>query len=210
MRVPRSAKSNKAIAMPGAGDGGEIARGKGTQALLRVTAVGFDIEQIVDNVSRRGRETETEKSQQRVQQAPRGRYVRQQKRQKDEQILCPLMRAQGPEGRREPTAAFHEGARGTNAAEVHPEAQAKAGIGHHGFGGVGQQRQIGSVIADVRVGAGELGAEPIELAGSSQVDLAVAGENAAKDAEMRRDAFGQPEVGSGDEVEGTAAQPLLM
>ena len=90
------------------------------------------------------------------------------------------------------------------------EAQAQAWIGHHGFSGVGQQGQIGSVVADVVERAGELAAQAVELAVSGQVDCAVAAEHAGEDAEMIGDALGQTHIRAGGEIDGAAAGTLLV
>jgi len=41
-----------------AGEGGEVSGGEGATALFRVLAVGFEIEQVVDDVGGRGAEAE--------------------------------------------------------------------------------------------------------------------------------------------------------
>ena len=176
-------------------------------------AVGLNIKQVVDDVGRRSREAETEKGEERAQQAAGEAYVRvcQQQRQKDEQVLCPLMHAHGSERSREGTGAFIEYARWANATQAHSETQAQAGIGHHDFSRVGQHGQIGRGVADIAVlAAAELAAHAIQLVGSRQVDLAVAAQNAGKDTEMRGDPLGQPHVRSGYEIECTATRAFFV
>ncbi len=75
-------------------------------AFLRMAAVGFDIEQVVDDVSGRCGEAEAGEGDESRNQ-PRGSDdVRQQQRKKDEQILCPLVWAQRFENRAGNGVAF--------------------------------------------------------------------------------------------------------
>ena len=126
------------------------------------------------------------------------------------------MRTEGDQHGPERTGTLNKCARGAHAAHAQPKSQAKAGIGHHGFGGVSQERQIGSVIADVvvrgdtRRALGQLAAQAIELSGSGQVDLAVAGQNAGEDAEVGGDTLRQARIRARDQIDCAAARLLLM
>lgn len=90
-------------------------------------------------------------------------------------------------------------------------AQGGAGIGQHLFSGVGEERQIGCAVADVREAViSEAGMKESELLASSKVCSAVAAEYAGEYSEVISDALGKADVRSGSEVELAAASVFLL
>src|SRR5208283_5660431 len=78
-------------------EGRQIARSKGAQALLRVTAVSIDVQQIVDDISRRSGKREAAECLERSEQFGDAESMGEKQRHKDEQILGPLVEANGLE-----------------------------------------------------------------------------------------------------------------
>jgi len=117
--------------------------------VLRMSAVGIDIKQVVDDVGSRRGEREANEGDERVEQARGGYDVSQQQRQKDEQVLGPLVRANGIERRAEGAIAFFKGAGGCDALGTEARAEPAAGVGDHGIDSAGEQRQVGRVVADI-------------------------------------------------------------
>ncbi len=73
---------------------------------------------------------------------------------------------------------------------AHLAAQAAGRIGHHGFGGVRKQRQVGRPVSDIgESGFAELTLQAGELSASGQVGCAIAAENAVENREMTGDSF---------------------
>ena len=67
--------------------GGRSPDANGRMRFCLMAAVGLDVEQVVDDVCRRGCEAETAKCNERGKQAGRRENMREQKRQEDEEIL---------------------------------------------------------------------------------------------------------------------------
>ncbi len=114
-----------------------------------MTAVGFNIQQIVDNVGGRGRQAEAQKGEQRRQQAVNGERMGEQQRHKDEQILGPLVHASRLDERFERAAALLKLPQGADAAGSEPDAQAQRWVRDIGLGSGLQERQVWTRIADV-------------------------------------------------------------
>jgi hypothetical protein len=71
---------------------------------------------------------------------------------------------------------------------------------------VSQERQIGSVVADVIEGAGwHERTQDVELVAAGEVSRAVAAENAGEDAEVIGDAAGEVDVSAGCKVDRSAS-----
>ena len=173
-------------------------------------AVGFEVEEIVDEVGGGGAEPEAEKGKDCSRDETRGPSVGEQKRQEDEEVLRPLVEADGLEPRFEPGDAFVEGANGSDARLAESGAKTRGGVGDHGLLTVLEEREVGERIADVGEVVAETGLEGGELVFAGEIDLTVGGEDAGEDAEVRGDAVGGVGVGGGGEVDGAARGALLL
>ncbi len=100
-----------------------------------------------------------------------------------------------------------KGAGHGDVAQAKTHEQSPAGIGQHGLGRVGQQRQVGSRIADVIEGAKAF-FEPNQLAAAGQVGGRIGGQHPGEHAEMRCYALGEGAVGTGGQVKQAPFAPL--
>ena len=183
---------------------------KGRTALARVLAVGFEVEEVVDDVGGGGAEAEAEEGQGSSGEQTRGPGVGEEQRNEDEGVFCPLMEADGLEPGFERGGPFVEGADGGDAGLAEGGAEAGGGVGDHGLLAVLEEREVGERVADVGEVVAEAGLEGGELVVAGEVELAVGGEDAGEEAEVVGDAVGGVGIGGGGEVDGAAGGVLLL
>ena len=121
-------------------------------------AVGFEVEEIVDDVGGGGAEAEAEEGKDGCRDETRGPGVGEQKREEDEDVLGPLVEADGLEPGFERGDAFVEGADGGDAGLAEGGAEAGGGVGDHGLLAVLEEGEVGEGVADV----GEVVAEALD------------------------------------------------
>jgi len=125
-----------------------------------VLAVGFEIEEVVDDVRGGGAEAEAEEAQDRSGDKARGPGVGEEQRKEDEDVFGPLVEADGFEPRFERRDALVEGADGGDAGFAKGGAEAGGGIGDHrllaSLVAVLEKREVGQGVADVREVVAEL------------------------------------------------------
>ena len=145
------------------GGAGEEARGlpaaKGRRRLRLVAAVGFDVEQIVDDVGGGGAKAEGKKGQggeQGLAESGRGvPGVGEQQGQEDEGVFGPLVEADGFEPGAQGGGGVDKGLGGSDAGGAEAGCQGAVGVGEHGLAANSEDGKVGAGVADV----GELGAE---------------------------------------------------
>src|SRR6185369_5537514 len=139
------------------------------------TAVGFDVEEIVDEVGSRGGAAEAEESEKRLSQDGEGAIVGEQGRKKDEEVLCPLVRPERFEQRTKRIGTFFEHVRRCDSVPADTAAQCRAGVCQHFLRGAGEEGKICSAVSDVgKAVPTELVLEQRELFMSSEICDAVA------------------------------------
>lgn len=189
----------------------EIAGGKWAVALSGAAAIGFDIEEIVNEVRCRGAAAEGEKREECAGKDGERAIVGEQGRKKDEQVLRPLVGPEGIEKRANGMATFFENVRRGDARFADSAAQRGRGVGQHRFRGGGEQRHIRGFVANVRESAfAELVLETGELSVSGEIRVSVAAKNRTEDAEMMSDALAEAYVRSRCKTELATAGPLLL
>src|SRR5216683_1495965 len=130
-------------------ESGEISRGEGAEAFAGVLAVGFEIEEIVDDVGGGGAEAKAEEGQGCSGDEAGGPGVSEEQRKEDEEVFCPLMDADGLEPGFEGGDTFVEGADRGDAGLAEGGAQGGGGVGDHGLLTVLEEREVGERVADV-------------------------------------------------------------
>ena len=178
-----------------------------------MAAVGFDVEQIVDDVGGRGAEAEgekgedgTERGAERLRAAP---GMGEQQGQEDEDVFRPLVEADGLQPGAEGWAAVAKDVVRGNVGGAQAGHESAVGIGEHGLPANGEDGQVGPGVADVGELFAEAGLEGGEFVASGEVVRAVRGEDVGEDAEMGGDAVGEGAVGGGGEVKGAALRVLV-
>ena len=193
------------------GEGREIARCKRSMALARMTAVGLNVQQIVHNVSRRSGEREAAEGRQRRQKFGRGERMRTEQRDKDQQVLGPLVNAHGLHQGPHRMPPLHKLARRLDAASAKPHPQPHGRIGDHRLLRLRQQRQVGRIVADViECSWAKAGAQPVQLLRAGQVGCAVRTQHSCKNAEVRRDAVGQAHIRASGQKDRPSLCALLL
>jgi hypothetical protein len=175
-----------------------------------VLAVGFEIEEIVDDVGGGGAEAEAEEGQGCSGDEAGGPGVSEEKRKEDEDVFRPLMEADGLKPGSEGGSSFVEGADGGDAGLAKGGTQGGGGVGDHGLLTVLEEREVRERVADVGEVVAKAGLEGGELVFAGEIELSVGGEDAGENAEVSGDAVGGDGVGGGGEVEGTADGALLL
>ena len=173
-------------------------------------AVGFEVEEVVDDVGGGGAEAEAEEGENRSGDEARRPGVGEEQRKEDEDVFRPLVNADGFEPGFEGGDALVEGADGRDAGFAEGGAKGGGGVGDHGLLTVLEEREVGEGVADVGEVVAEAGLEGGELVFAGEVELAVGGEDAGEEAEVVGDAVGGVGVGGGGEVDGTAGGALLL
>jgi len=136
--------------------------------------------------------------------------VSQNQWEKDEDVFCPLVEADGLEPGFEGGGSLVEGMDGCNAGLAESGTEARGGVGDHGLFAVLEEREVGGGVADVGEVVAKLGAEGVQLVFAGEVEFAVGGEDAGEEAEVVGDAMGGVGVGGGGEVDGTTGGVLLL
>ena len=173
-------------------------------------AVGFEIEEVVDDVGGGGAEAEAEEGNGGGGEKSGCPGVGEEEREEDEDVFGPLVEADGFEPGFEGGGALVEGADGCDAGFAEGGAEAGGGVGDHGLLAVLKEREVGEGVADVGEVVAEAGLEGGEFVFAGEVELAVGGEDAGEDAEVGGDAVGGVGVGGGGEVDWAAGGALLF
>jgi hypothetical protein len=175
-----------------------------------VLAVGFEVEQVVDDVGGGGAEAEAEEGDDRSGEQTGGPGVGEEERKKDEEIFGPLVDADGFEPGFEGVGLLGEGADGGDSRGAEGGAEAGGGICDHGLLAGLEEGQVGQGVADVGEAVSEAGLEGEELVVAGEVGFAVGGEDAGEETEVVGDTLGEDGVGGGGEVDGAAGGVLLL
>ena len=133
-----------------------------------------------------------------------------EQRQKDENVLGPLVEADGFGPRFEGGDGLAEGAGRDDAGFTEGDAKSGGGVGDHGLLAVFEEGEVGHGVANVGEVVAELGAKGRELVFAGEVELAVGGENAGEEAQVSGDAIGRVGVCGGCEVDRAADGVLLL
>lgn len=189
----------------------QIARGKGPSPFRGVMPVGVEIEQIVPEIHRRGRQTEHHERQRGLPQNNRVRQlVRGQHRDEQNQIFDPLMRshraAQRPQTRRVVAERL-----------AHPrDLRGAAGQGfrridHHRLARAGPDPEIVARVPGViKAVLAETPGQRHALGGVAEIGLAVAGHHVGKQSDMIGNRPGHVDVRSGGEHQRAAVALLRL
>ena len=118
--------------------------------------------------------------------------VRQQHRDEDKNVLCPLMQADRLEENFERSGAVVELTSHPDLSRFQLGPEREAGVGHHGLAGMFEQGHVGRRVADVVESLlRETLLEALEFIVPGQIRGAIAGQDFFEDAQMFRDALGQ-------------------
>jgi len=175
-----------------------------------VLSVGFEIEEVVDDVGGGGSETEAEETNDRSDDETRYPGVSKKQRDEEEDVLSPLMEADGFEPGLEGGDTLVEGADRGDAGLAEGGAKGGGGVGDHGLLAAFEEGEVGERVADVGEVVAEVRLKGGELVFASEIELAVGGQDAGEETEMGGDAVGGVGVGGGGEVDGTAGGALLL
>jgi hypothetical protein len=175
-----------------------------------VVAVGFEVEQVVDDVGGGGAETKAEESYSGAGDEADSPGVGEEERKEDEGVFCPLVEADGFEPGFKWGDALVEGADRSDTGSAEGGAEAWAGVGDHGLAGVLEEREVGEGVADVGEVVAEAGLEGGEFVFAGKVEGTVGGEDASEEAEVGGDAVGGVGVGGGGEVDWAPGGALLF
>ncbi len=173
-------------------------------------AVGFEVEEVVDDVGCGGAEAEAEEGYDCSGDEAGSTEVGEKQREEDEDVFGPLMEADGLEPGLEGGGGLVEGVDGGDAGLAESGTEAWGGVGDHGLLAVLEEGEVGGGVADIGEVVAELGAEGGELVFAGEVELAVGGEDAGEEAQVVRDAVGGVGVGCGGKVDGAAEGVLLL
>ncbi len=187
-----------------AGEGGKIAGGKGAAAFARVAAVRLDVEEVVDDVGRRGAQAEADERDQRGGERGHAPGVCEQHRDEDQGVFGPLVQANGFEPTPQRGRAVVEGAGGGDAAAGQPVRERAVRVGDHGRLASGEDFDVGFGVADVAEAVAEVGAKGDELVVSGEIGGTVGGKDAGKQAEKGGNAVGQGAIRGSGKVDGAA------
>jgi len=175
-----------------------------------VLAVGFEVEEVVDDVGGGGAEGEAEEADDRSSDQAGSPGMGEEQRKEDEDVFCPLVEADGLEPRFERRDALVEGTDGGDVSLAEGRAKCRGGVGDHGLLAMLEEGEVWECVADVGEVIAEAGLEGGELTFAGEVELAVGGEDAGEEAEVGGDAVGGVGVGGGGEVDGAAGGALLL
>ena len=132
-----------------AGDGGEVAGGEGAATFAGVLAVGFEVEEVVDDVGGGGAEAKAEEGDQGAGEEAGGAGVGEEQGKEEEDVLGPLVEADGFEPGFEGGDGLVEGADWGDVGGAEGGAEARGGVGDHGLVAVVKKREVGDGVADV-------------------------------------------------------------
>ena len=149
-----------------------------------MTAIALNVEQVVQKVVGGGYEAETKEGGNGRGNCLREQLVREQERHEQENILGPLMDADGLPQRTRQRLLVQKDTGDGDVPETQREAQARCGVGHHDEARVGKQRQISAGVADV-VEYSKAGFQRRQFRRAAQVGHSVRGQHAVKDAQVR-------------------------
>ena len=138
-----------------------------------------------------------------------GKHMGQQKRQKDERVLGPLVQPDRAQPRLHRRRLIAKGPRRCNSRRAQPGQQTAVRVRHHRLRAVDQQRHVRPRVADVAEAAGKPLLECGKLIVAGKVDASIRGQHPAKDAQMRSYALRQQGVRAGSEVDRPPAGVLL-
>ena len=119
------------------------------EALARMAAVALDVEQVVDQVVGRCHKAEAEERRHHRCHRAGPQIVRKQKWRCQQQVLGPLVNANGFEERASERPPVKECLRHRDAPHPERHGQTARRVGHHGLLRMRQQRQVGGGVADV-------------------------------------------------------------
>jgi hypothetical protein len=172
--------------------------------------VGFEVEEVVDNVGGGGAEAEAEKCYRGAGDESGGPGVGEKQRKKDENVFCPLMKANGFEPGFERGRALVEGADGVDAGFAKGSAERRGRVGDHGLPGMLEEREVGESVADIGEVVAEAGLEGGEFVFAGEVERTVGCEDAVEQAKVGGDAVGGVSVGGGGEIDVATGSALLL
>ena len=112
-------------------------------------AVGFEVEEIVDDVGRGGTEAEADEGYECTGEDSEGQGVGQGQREEDEDIFRPLVDAESLEPGFEGRDLLGEGTDGSDFGLAEGSAERRGRIGDHGLSAGCEERKIGQCVADV-------------------------------------------------------------
>ena len=174
-----------------------------------MTAIGFNVEQIVGDVGGRGAETKTDKGDGRIAEHAGAENVREQHGQKDQHILRPLMQPNRFQRSLCGRDAIPEFPADGHAARAQTSAQRRGRISDHRCSRMLQQGKVGPGVADVVVARiAESFAEAVELVAGGQIRFSVAGEHAVEQAQVVGNAGSQLLIRAGRQIQ-LATLPTL-
>ena len=175
-----------------------------------MTAVGFDIQKVVDDVGCRGAQAETEKGDDGVYDERQAQCMGQQHGHEDQDVLCPLVQPDSLQEGLGKRCAVVEAPCDGNPVFLEQALQSEIGIGNHGFTGMAEQGKIGARVADVvKAVLRKTLLEALKLVVPGEVRGSVAGQHLFEDAEVSGDTASEAAVRSGRQVK-LAAEAVLF